>query len=921
MGIKSGLNSVNRIYVGNVPVSEVYHGVNLVFSLDRGDLSLWRYSNSEIAGKTLLYEYLGSYNNLPNNTLYVPKVNGKAIINYYLPVSKVEIPFYENLNVKNVDLQGVKFRNNSMFRAFLNCQNLLKVKNISESVSNLDYTFRSCYNFNQNIQICNGITSLYGTFYSCIGLNQNIQIPNSVIDIRACFGGCSKLNQNIQIPNSVNYMVSTFDGCSQLNCNIRIPSSVSLMDTAFGFCRSLNQNIQIPRGVMNMVETFHGCTILNCNINIPNSVTNMYACFLNCLKFEAWVNVHSEKITNYDISLAFNTRNTISPKIPNVIFPARYINNKATLTQLALKNAGWKVSGIGAVEGNSPEQIRSWDVIKGNYNNFKGNGTYWELHKWNGALATALNNGVTVTDVVVPEYFTTYDTFPSALNYPCFRRNNSLTSVDFGCEIPWVANKMGNQTNNKNDATRVGAFDGCNNMLYIKGVVHLSVTQMVDAFSDSTNLTHTDVVIPEGVTNCVGLYYNSYNIEVPAPFPSTVTSLGGAFSSSFNTITGRLSGSVVIPKSVTSAVSLFRNRQENIGNVYVLSPTISNIDNIWGKYPTTFKKPFYIYYKYSNNVNTATYELFKKKAVFYGTSGNGAGVNPMYNSTSNFYVYDLSSIYNNLWNHTIYLTPAQKLVKLIKYKGNDKHVALMTNYPDLKPHIFEVNCFNNCRYIKTLALYDANIDALAGSCTNMFRNCYNLRVVQGLRLDKVVGSTVGDTNVNLPYSFENCYNLRVMSSIPSNVKSMYYTFRNCYNFDFNVQIKEGVRNMVGAFSGCTNLNKNIKIPNTVINISDIFYGCYNLNQNIQIPANVTNMKNAFYSCCNLYGRIDILSNAVIDSSNCFMGCSKFKEVHIPYKYTNEVNSKTFNSFVSAGYLYSNGASTGKNNTRFYNIVL
>ena len=238
-----------------------------------------------------------------------------------------------------------------------------------------------------------------------------------------------------------------------------------------------------------------------------------------------------------------------------------------------------------------------------------------------------------------------------------------------------------------------------------------------------------------------------------------------------------------------------------------------------------------------------------------------------------------------------------------------------------KKRTFAMAMRNNCRYIKTLALYDANIDAFAGSCTNMFRNCYNLRVIQGLRLDKVVGSTVGDTNVNLPYSFENCYNLRVMSSIPSNVKSMYYTFRNCYNFDFNVQIKEGVRNMVGAFSGCTNLNKNIKIPNTVINISDIFYGCYNLNQNIQIPANVTNMKNAFYSCRNLYGRIDILSNVVVDSSNCFMGCSKFKEVHIPYKYTNGVNSKTFNSFVSAGYLYSNGASTGKNNTRFYNIVL
>lgn len=81
MGIKSGLSSVRKVYLGSTPVKEIYCGTNLVFSFERGNLSLWRYSNDVIQGKTLLYKYLGSYENLPDNTLYVPRVGGKAVIN------------------------------------------------------------------------------------------------------------------------------------------------------------------------------------------------------------------------------------------------------------------------------------------------------------------------------------------------------------------------------------------------------------------------------------------------------------------------------------------------------------------------------------------------------------------------------------------------------------------------------------------------------------------------------------------------------------------------------------------------------------------------------------------------------------------------------------------------------------------------
>ena len=61
-----------------------------------------------------------------------------------------------------------------------------------------------------------------------------------------------------------------------------------------------------------------------------------------------------------------------------------------------------------------------------------------------------------------------------------------------------------------------------------------------------------------------------------------------------------------------------------------------------------------------------------------------------------------------------------------------------------------------------------------------------------------------------------------------------------------------------------------------------------------------------------------LTKATIYSSNvtnclyCFNNTSISKSVYIPFTYSNGVNTKTFNSFVTAGYLYANGESTNIN---------
>lgn len=872
MGIKSGANGVKRIFVGTTSVKSVYRGTNLVWSYE--NLDLWRYSNTAISGKTLLYEYLGSWN---IGTLNVPKVGGKSVINdWYNSSSKEDIPFRNNLNVISVNLQDVPFRNNSMSHAFLGCRNLVSVSGLSNTTISMVYTFSDCDSFNQNIKIPELVVSLVHTFESCANFNQNMKLPNNVSSLLGTFGYSPRFNQSIRIPHSTKSMSSTFYLCSNLKRNIVI----------------------------------------------PNSVTELYETIAHCNMKGCWVSIHSANVTN---ALGFSQWCGHPFNDPlHIVAPVRYINNATTATYNAFNSKDdWHekapIDGTGKLTNKNVIVFYGWDFIKGDYNTFSGNGTHWVLSKWNGNLAKARNNGVVVTDVTVPEYFVTYDRFPSALNYPCFRANTVITSVDFGTEIPWVGNKLGLIKNTKNDKTINGAFEGCKALSSIKGVINSSVTSILDAFTDSANISEVDVIIPEGVTNARGAYFNIPNLTHFSPLPSTITGMPSCFDV-VGKVEGNLGGSVIIPPSATNLSSLFRNRQENVGNVYILSPSVSSMSNIWANYKNSFKKPFYIYYTYSNGTHTTTYNKFFGKnswADWYNTTGNNTNADPKYSTASNFYVYNLSNVYNNLWSYELYLAPALKLVKLSKWKGTDPHIAVMANAPDWNVGAITTSCFTGCRTLRTLALYNVSLNntSNANNITNMFRNCYNLRVVQGLRLDSPYVY-----NADFSNSYANCYNLRVACPLTNNILKAAYTYDNCRNLNFNCQLGNSVSNLRGTFRNCVNLDRPIEIPESAVDIAYMFQNCSNLKKDFKIPNSVTNMYGTFYGCTRLSNEIEIFSKEIVSAVDCFTLSTGSKTIYIPFYYSNGSHTKTFNSFYSAGYIYENGSSTGRNSTTFYDIT-
>ena len=157
-----------------------------------------------------------------------------------------------------------------------------------------------------------------------------------------------------------------------------------------------------------------------------------------------------------------------------------------------------------------------------------------------------------------------------------------------------------------------------------------------------------------------------------------------------------------------------------------------------------------------------------------------------------------------------------------------------------------------------------------------------------------------------------------LQSVPFRINNMSYAFYNCQNLVSVNNINPNVTNMARSFYNCVNLNQNIQIPNSVTNMTSTFLDCYNLNQNIQIPNSVINMARTFDYCNNLQGTINILSDQITNANRCFYDTSLPKNVYIPFKYSNGVNSATFNSFVSAGYLTADGTSTGQNGVTIYN---
>ena len=213
-----------------------------------------------------------------------------------------------------------------------------------------------------------------------------------------------------------------------------------------------------------------------------------------------------------------------------------------------------------------------------------------------------------------------------------------------------------------------------------------------------------------------------------------------------------------------------------------------------------------------------------------------------------------------------------------------------------------------------------NIPTLPNSITNMaeaFTDC-------GFTNTPTIPNSVIDMNG----TFYHCYNLVDASTIPNSVLSMNETFSECINLVNGPNISDSVIAMQGTFYNCFNLRSIPKLSNNAQNVDFIFTRCYELTQLPNIPASVTNFAYACQGCFNAVGDVYIYSSEITDATNCFATgtetTTRSLNVYIPFKYTNDVYTKTYNSFIATGYTETStydGVHLKDLNTQYHTLTI
>ena len=244
--------------------------------------------------------------------------------------------------------------------------------------------------------------------------------------------------------------------------------------------------------------------------------------------------------------------------------------------------------------------------------------------------------------------------------------------------------------------------------------------------------------------------------------------------------------------------------------------------------------------------------------------------------------------------------------------------------------------FNYCRNLTTISELPNNVTDMSGTfygCYNLvnapkipnkvgslrftFAECYNLVNAPDLSnnnrittmyatfddcVNLVNAPVIPNSVTDMSYTFDGCVNLVNAPVIPNSVTSMYVTFGICKNLVNAPVIPNSVINMAYTFYNCQNLINVTELPNSVVYMDGMLYHCNNLVNVPEIPYSVNSMYETFSNCTNLIGNIYIHSENIYNTTNCFWNTTLNKDVYIPFKnLETNINTKTFNSFINAGY--------------------
>ena len=386
-----------------------------------------------------------------------------------------------------------------------------------------------------------------------------------------------------------------------------------------------------------------------------------------------------------------------------------------------------------------------------------------------------------------------------------------------------------------------GAFVSTGNSK-LQSVTNLcsNTTRMESTFYNCRNLqTITD--FPANVTDMTGTFYKCINlVNIPAALPNNIISMDYTFGGC-----NKLTSVPDMPDTVTSAVGTYQ-----VTDRLVNPPKLSNSLT---KLPETFWMSGIVDIpKIPNSVTSLTKTfMFCTRLVDLANT-----TNRLHNGITDMYMS---------FCKTFYMTTAPIL-------------------PSSVTNMFDT--FYMCENLTSTPVIPDSVTSMAGT----FQACYNLTNITNLP-PNVVNLGAGGTDM--------------MPEIPGlvhGIGSGCFAYCESLTKEGIPTIPNSVRDMCGTFAYCDGLVSTPNLPNAVVNIAECFMGCENLqNVSTEIPTSVTNVRNTFANCTNLTGDVVIKSNKIQDATHCFINTTATKNVYIPFTYSNSVHTKTYNSFINAGY--------------------
>ena len=245
-------------------------------------------------------------------------VDGKCVIEFDAPITKIPANAFYNKNSLSGDLVIPNSVTEIGERAFENCTGLNGTLTLSSKLGKIgQYAFYGCTGFTGSLKLPSSLTDIgiaafmnckYFTslelpnalsviprsiFSGCEGLSGSLVIPNSVTEIgERAFLNCTGFNGTLTLSNKLETIGElAFRGCSGFTGSLTLPSSVTTIGkSAFSTCRSFTK-LELPN-TLSVISTqaFMDCRSLSGELVIPASVTE-----IGEHAFEGCINLSAEK--------------------------------------------------------------------------------------------------------------------------------------------------------------------------------------------------------------------------------------------------------------------------------------------------------------------------------------------------------------------------------------------------------------------------------------------------------------------------------------------------------------------------------------------------------------------------------------------------------------------------------------------------